>query len=73
MYILLKFFKLKKNFKPTSTYHYSPTKTAKLKRPTKPSAGENVEQLELLVECKLVKSSWKTIWQYLLKLMDGVP
>ena len=48
-------------------------KTAKLKRPTKPSVGENVEQLELLVECKLVKSSWKTIWQYLLKLMDGVP
>ena len=51
-----KIFLIKKIFlNPQGHYHYSPTKTAKLKRPTKPSVGENVEQLELLVECKLVK------------------
>lgn len=41
----------------------------KSKRVIPPSAGEQVEQLELplLVECKTVQTLQKTVWQFLIK------
>lgn len=61
----------KMQIKTTMQIHFTPTRMAKLKRPTTPNVGEDLEYLELrhcCWGCKMVQPLWKTIWQFLITL-----
>lgn len=54
------------------SYHYTPTRRAKIKMTYNPKCLREFGAMGIVTywwwECKLVQLLWKTIWQYLLKL-----